>query len=65
MSKTIEQSAAGSNQHDTVDNSLVEQLWHDLDREVSHEQIRRVIEEIAVCYQDAPVQTFVPILIHR
>jgi hypothetical protein len=48
-----------------VDDSLVEELWHELDGRVSHEQIRRLVTEIAAEYRDAAVQAFVPIFVHR
>ena len=65
MSTTLKQNTAGTRPHDAVDDSLVKKVWQDLDGEVSHEQVRRVVDEIALKYEDAPVQTFVPILIHR
>jgi hypothetical protein len=48
-----------------VDDSLVEKLWHDLDGQVSREQIGRAVAEIAAGFQKATVTSFVPILIHR
>ncbi|MFN2136379.1 MAG: carbohydrate-binding domain-containing protein, partial [Candidatus Promineifilaceae bacterium] len=65
MSTTLKQNAAGMHQHEAVDDTLIEKVWQDLDGEASHEQIRAVINEVALKYEDAPVQTFVPILIHR
>jgi hypothetical protein len=68
MSMNLKQSTACTHKHDmvaNVDDSLVEKVWHDLNGEVSREQIRRVIAEIAATFQDAPVQTFAPIFIHR
>jgi hypothetical protein len=50
---------------DNVDESLVEKLWHDLDGQVSREQISRVVAEIAARFQTATVTAFVPIFIHR
>lgn len=50
---------------DNVDDSLIERLWHDLDGQVSLEQIRRAVTEIAAEYQEAKLTTFVPIFIHR
>jgi hypothetical protein len=45
--------------------SVVEQLWHDLDGQVSRDQIDRTVTEIAAQFQNARVSTFVPIFIHR
>lgn len=50
---------------DNVDDSLVEKLWHDLDGQVSCEQIGRAVTEIATRFQTATVTAFVPIFIHR
>ena len=65
MSTKVTQSANALSQHDGVDKSLVEKVWHDLNKEVPREQVHRVVAQIALKYQDAPVQAFVPILIHR
>lgn len=49
MSTTLfKQSTADTRRHDAVNNTLVEKVWHDLDGQVSREQIRHVITEIAV-----------------
>ena len=48
-----------------VDDSLVEDVWQELAGRVSHAQVRRLASEIAVEYQDASVQAFVPIFIRR
>jgi hypothetical protein len=45
--------------------SLVEKVWLELQGNLSREQIGRMVAEIARQYEDAPVQTFVPILVHR
>ena len=52
-------------EQDGVDKTLVEKVWHDLNKEVPKEQVHRVVAQITMAYQDAPVQAFVPILIHR
>lgn len=57
--------ADGLSQHDWVDQSLVEKVWHDLNQAVSREQVHHVVANIALQYRDAPVQAFVPILVHR
>lgn len=48
-----------------IDEHLVEAVWQDLDKQVSREQIRRVVAEIALEFQDATVTAFVPIFVHR
>jgi hypothetical protein len=58
----------GSPQHDvmaSVDDLLVEKLWHDLDGQVSHQEIVQTVNQIAAQFQDATVTTFVPIFIRR
>ena len=48
-----------------TDDSLIEQIWHDLDGQVTREQIRQVVIEIADEFRSATVTAFVPILIRR
>ena len=48
-----------------IDEHLVETVWQDLDKQVSREQIRRVVAEISLAFQDATVTAFVPIFVHR
>jgi hypothetical protein len=48
-----------------IDDSLIEQIWHDLDKQVTREQIRQVITEIAADFRSATVTAFVPIFIRR
>ena len=45
--------------------SIIEKVWQDLDGQLSREQIGQTVTEIALKYQDATVQAFVPIFIHR
>lgn len=47
------------------DDPLIEVIWQDLNEQVSREQIRRVVAEIALEFQDATVTAFVPIFVHR
>ena len=48
-----------------IDEHLVETVWQDLNGQVSREQIRRVVAEISLAFQDATVTAFVPIFVHR
>lgn len=50
---------------DYDDDSLVEQLWRDLDGQVSRQQIAGAVTEIAAKFDKATVTAFVPIFIHR
>jgi hypothetical protein len=50
---------------DELDDSLIEQIWHDLDGQVTREQIRQVVTEIAAEFRSATVTAFVPIFIRR
>jgi hypothetical protein len=59
---------ADTNQHDVMnyaDDSLIEQIWHDLDGQVARERIRQVAAEIAAEFHTATVTAFVPIFIRR
>ena len=47
------------------DDPLVDMLWHELDEQVSREQIARTVSETAARFQTASVTVFVPILVHR
>lgn len=46
-------------------NSIIEKVWQDLDGQMPREQISRVVDEIALEYQDATVKAFVSIFVHR
>lgn len=48
-----------------VDDLFIEKLWHDLDGQVSREEIVRVINQIAIQFQDATVTMFVPLFVRR
>ena len=48
-----------------VDDSLIEQIWHDLDGHVTREQVRQVVTEIAAEFRTATITAFVPIFIRR
>ena len=50
---------------DGVDDSLVEKVWLDLDRQLPRERVSRVVDEVALGFQNATVKTFLPILVHR
>ena len=48
-----------------MDDSLIEQIWDDLDGQVTRGQIRQVVTEIAAEFRTATVTAFVPIFIRR
>jgi len=50
---------------DIVDDSLIEKVWCDLDKQVPLDRVSCVVFEIALGFQDATVKTFLPILVHR
>lgn len=63
LSPTIVETDDG---HVTIQlDDLVEQIWRDLDRQISPERIRQVAAEVAAEYLDATVTTFVPIFVYR
>ena len=48
-----------------VDDVLIEEIWHDLDRQITRERIRQVATEEAAGFRNATVTTFVPIFVRR
>jgi hypothetical protein len=48
-----------------VDKALVESIWKALDGRVDRRHIRQAILEAEAGYQNATVQTFIPIFIRR
>ena len=70
MNKTIElhQTTAEANPGDAIngiDDSLVENVWHDLDGQLPRERVRCVVCQVAQGFQSATVKAFLPIFIHR
>jgi hypothetical protein len=50
---------------DIVDDSLIEKVWCDLDRQVPRDRVSCVVFEVALGFQNATVKTFLPIIVHR
>lgn len=48
-----------------LDDALIELIWQDLGRRVSHSEVRRKALEVASRYRDARIQLYVPIFIRR
>ena len=48
-----------------LDDSLVEKIWHDLDGQVSREQVGQVVAEVADGFQNVSIKAFVPIFVHK
>jgi hypothetical protein len=46
-------------------NQLVEQVWRDLDGQISKARIRRVIDCVAVLFEDAKVTTNIPLFVRH
>jgi phage FluMu protein gp41 len=44
---------------------LVDQIWQDLDGQVSREQVRQITAEVAAEFHKATITTFVPIFVRR
>lgn len=66
--KSLLLTIAGTNHdglNDYMDDSLIEQIWHDLDGQVARERIRQVVAKIAAEFRAATVTAFVPIFIRR
>ena len=68
MATELRRTIAEMNRDDVlndIDDSLIEQIWHDLDGQVTREQIRQVVTEIGAEFQSATVTAYVPILIRK
>ena len=68
MSIELHQSVAEAHRYDVtdgIDDVLVEEIWHELDRQLPRERVGCVVAEIAIEFQDATVKTFLPILVRR
>jgi hypothetical protein len=50
---------------DYLDDSLIEQIWHDLDGQVTRERIHQIAAEVASEFRTATVTAFVPLFIRR
>ncbi|MFN8454785.1 MAG: hypothetical protein U0401_08975 [Anaerolineae bacterium] len=48
-----------------VDDRLIEEIWRDLGKQITHEQIRQAALEVADEFRDATIITFIPIFIRR
>lgn len=48
-----------------VDDSLIEQIWHDLGGQVSRERIHQIAAEAAAEFRTATVTAFIPIFVRR
>jgi hypothetical protein len=48
-----------------VDDLLIEEIWCDLGKQITREQIRQVAGEVAAEFRDVMITTFVPIFIRR
>ena len=52
-------------QADWVVDTIVEQIWNDLNGTTSRSEIRKVITELAPLYEDVRITTYVPIFLRR
>lgn len=50
---------------DYLDEALIEKMWHELDEQVSREQIRLMATQVAAQFEDATVTTFIPVFVYR
>jgi hypothetical protein len=48
-----------------VDDPLIEKIWRDLGKQITHDHVRQVALEVAAEFREARVTTFVPIFIYR
>ena len=67
MSNELHQSTAEAHPYevvDGIDETLIEAIWRDLDRQLPRKRVRCVVGEIAIGFQDARIKTFVPIFVY-
>lgn len=50
---------------DLVDETVVEEIWNDLDGQVDRDQVREVAFDVALEFADATVTSFIPLFIRR
>lgn len=62
--KTGTETVARSNPDWDVE-TLLERVWNHLGGTVSRTTIRQVLAEVIPNYESAPIQTFVPIFVHK
>lgn len=48
-----------------VNDTLIEKIWCDLDKQITRKQIRQVALEVAADFRSATITTFIPIFIYR
>lgn len=48
-----------------VNDTLIEKIWCDLDKQITRKQIRQAALEVAADFRSATITTFIPIFIHR
>ncbi len=50
---------------DYLDDSFIEQIWHDLGSQVTRERIHQIAAETAAEFRTATVTAFVPVFVRR
>ena len=50
---------------DNGNDSIIDKVWQELDRQLPREDIGRTVTEISLEYQDAKVKAFVPMFVYR
>lgn len=63
--RTTESGAAASSRADWDVESVVEQIWSDLEGTVTRPTIRQELSEVILRFEGAPIQTYVPIFARR
>jgi hypothetical protein len=65
---TLSPTVAGADHGDainSVDDSLIEQIWQDLGGRVTRERIHQIAAEVEAEFRTATVTSFVPIFVRR
>jgi hypothetical protein len=50
---------------DGIDDTLIDTVWHELDKQLPRERVSHVVTEIGLAFRNTMVKTFVPIFVHR
>lgn len=52
-------------EENSVDDSLVEQVWRELDGQLPRKRVGYVVSEVALDFENATVKAYLQILVHR
>ena len=44
---------------------IIEQIWIELEGKIAHSIIEQLVSEVIQKYAEVPIQTYIPILVHK